>query len=104
MTERFSFADMVILAVERFANYIPLDVKSVFTWYMEQKGVENPERFIQQVPQIPQEIQNILMQQPDVQQMIQEVEERKIKNVQPIEQETPQEELESLAQKTEANI
>ena len=104
MTERFSFADMVILAVERFANYIPLDVKSVFTWYMEQKGVENPERFIQQIPQIPQEIQNILMQQPEVQQMIQEFEQEKARNVQPIEQETPQEELESLAQKTEATI
>ena len=104
MTERFSFADMVILAVERFANYISLDVKSVFTWYMEQKGVENPERFIQQIPQIPQEIQNILMQQPEVQQMIQEFEQEKAKNIQPIEQETPQEELESLAQKTEASV
>ena len=29
MTERFSFADMVILAVERFANYIPQIIYSI---------------------------------------------------------------------------
>ena len=53
MTERFSFADMVILAVERFSNHISLDVQSIFVWYMEQKGVENPERFLQATQQIP---------------------------------------------------
>lgn len=105
MTERFSFADMVILAVERFANYIPLDIKSVFTWYMEQKGVENPERFIQQVPQIPQEIQNILLQEPVVQQMIQGANDAKAKkNSNQTQQKTPQEELESIARSQEATI
>ena len=108
MTERFSFADMVILAVERFANYIPLDVKSVFTWYMEQKGVENPERFIQQVEQIPQEVQDILMQDPTVQQMIQGANDAKAnRNLTPISQETqktPQEELEAIAQRQHAQI
>ncbi len=70
MTERFSFADMVILAVERFANHIPLNVQSVFVWYMEQKGVENPERFLQSVQEIPPEVQQILLQNPAVQEMI----------------------------------
>lgn len=96
MSERFSFADMVILAVERFANYIPLDIKSVFTWYMEQKGVENPERFIQQVPQIPQEIQNILLQNPEVQQMIQGAKDAKA-SLTAASQKTPQEEYPSKA-------
>ena len=102
MTERFSFADMVILAVERFSNHIPLDVKSIFTWYMEQKGVENPERFIQQVPEIPQEVQQILLQNPAVQQMIQSVEEQKVSE--PSSQKSPQEEIEALAQKQEMQI
>ncbi len=104
MNERFSFADMVILAVERFANHIPLDVKSIFTWYMEQKGVENPERFIQQVEQIPQDVQNVLLQDPIVQQMIAESNDAKAKNIQPVEQKTPQEELETIAHQQEATI
>lgn len=105
MTERFSFADMVILAVERFAKYVPLNVKTIFTWYMEQKGVDNPERFIQQVPQIPQEIQSILLQDPVVQQMIQGVNDAKSNNVvSAVEQKTPQEELESIAHQQEAAI
>jgi len=70
MTERFSFADMVILAVERFANHIPLNVQSVFVWYMEQKGVENPERFLQSGQEIPPEVQQILLQNPAVQELI----------------------------------
>jgi hypothetical protein len=105
MTERFSFADMVILAVERFAKYVPLNVKTIFTWYMEQKGVDNPERFIQQVPQIPQEIQSILLQDPVVQQMIQEANNAKSNNIlSAVEQKTPQEELESIAHQQEATI
>ncbi len=104
MTERFSFADMVILAVERFSNHIPLDVKSIFVWYMEQKGVENPERFIQQMPQIPQEVQNILLQEPRVQQMIQGLNDAKAQNTPPASQKTPQEELESIARSQEATI
>ncbi|MBR1775949.1 hypothetical protein IJ750_02605 [bacterium] len=79
MTERFSFADMVILAVERFANHIPLNVQSIFVWYMEQKGVENPERFLQPMPEIPPEVQQILLQNPAVQELIRESEEEKSK-------------------------
>ncbi len=39
-------ADMVVQVIERFAKAIPLDLQEVFTWYFEQKGVENPERFL----------------------------------------------------------
>ena len=77
MSERFSFADMVILAVERFANHIPLNVQSVFVWYMEQKGVENPERFLQSGQEIPPEVQQILLQNPAVQELINNIQAQK---------------------------
>lgn len=44
--EKSQRADMVAQVVERFAKVIPLDVPEIFTWYFEQKGVENPERFL----------------------------------------------------------
>ena len=77
MSERFSFADMVILAVERFANHIPLNVQSIFVWYMEQKGVENPERFLQSGQEIPPEVQQILLQNPVVQELINNIQAQK---------------------------
>lgn len=79
MTERFSFADMVILAVERFSNHIPLNIQSIFVWYMEQKGVENPERFLQPMKEIPMEVQQVLLQNPAIQKMIQNAETEKTK-------------------------
>ena len=39
-------ADLVVSAVERFAQLIPLNIQEIFTWYFEQKGVDNPERFL----------------------------------------------------------
>lgn len=86
MSERFSFADMVILAVERFSNHIPLDVQSIFVWYMEQKGVENPERFLQTVKEIPLPIQQMLMQNPEIQQMVEQFENEKTNQKQTIPQ------------------
>ena len=41
-------ADLVVSAVERFAQVIPLNIEEIFLWYFEQKGVDNPERFLQQ--------------------------------------------------------
>ena len=35
-------------AVEKFAQLIPLNIQEIFTWYFEQKGVDNPERFLAQ--------------------------------------------------------
>ena len=40
-------ADLVVSAVERFAQLIPLNVQEIFLWYFEQKGVDNPERFLE---------------------------------------------------------
>ena len=39
-------ADLVIASVEKFAQAIPLNLQEIFIWYFEQKGVDNPERFL----------------------------------------------------------
>ena len=39
-------ADLVLSAVEKFAQVIPLNLQEIFIWYFEQKGVDNPERFL----------------------------------------------------------
>ncbi len=39
-------ADLVVQAVERFNNLIALNLEEIFVWYFEQKGVDNPERFL----------------------------------------------------------
>ena len=44
--EKSQQADLVVSAVEKFAQVIPLNIQEIFTWYFEQKGVENPERFL----------------------------------------------------------
>ena len=100
MTEKFSFADMVILAVERFSNHIPLNIQSIFVWYMEQKGVENPERFLQPMKEIPMEVQQVLLQNPAIQEMIQKAETEKLnqKNVTPEPVEIPRGSAESKMQ------
>jgi len=35
-----------VSAVERFAQAIPLNMQEIFLWYFEQKGIDNPERFL----------------------------------------------------------
>lgn len=69
-TERSNKADLVAQAVERFANFVPLNVPEVFTWYMEQKDIENPERFLQQQNTIPLEVQQIMMNDPNLKAII----------------------------------
>ncbi len=39
-------ADMLVAAVEKFSQQIPLNLEEIFVWYFEQKGVDNPERFL----------------------------------------------------------
>ncbi len=48
IAERTNFADMTAMAIEKFAQAIPLNMEQIFVWYLEQKGVENPQRFIAQ--------------------------------------------------------
>lgn len=69
-TERSNKADLVVQAIERFAQFVPLNVPEIFTWYMEQKDVENPERFLQQKEVIPAEIQEVLLQDPAIRELV----------------------------------
>ena len=48
LSEKYSNADMLVQAVEKFSSLIPLNIQEIFLWYFEQKGVENPERFLTQ--------------------------------------------------------
>lgn len=79
-TERSNKADIVAQICEKFAQFLPLNAQELFTWYMEQKDVENPERFIQQQNTIPMEIQELLLQDPQIQQIIQNFEAQKQQN------------------------
>ena len=69
--ERSNKADLVVQAIQQFAQHIPLNVQEIFTWYFEQKGVENPERFLQNQNTLPQPVQDALMQIPQVAQLAQ---------------------------------
>ena len=83
-TERSNKADIVVNACKEFAQFIPLNGQELFTWYMEQKDVENPERFLQNQNLMPVEMQDALMQRPEYQQLAQVIEMQK-------ENEAPQE-------------
>ena len=45
-TQKSEQADLVVQAIEKFASLIPLNLQEIFVWYFEQKGVDNPERFL----------------------------------------------------------
>lgn len=70
IAERIDTATNTVTAIREFAEYLPIDAKELFIWFMEQKGVENPERFIQGTNQIPIEVQQVLLQDPKVQLLI----------------------------------
>ena len=76
-TERSNKADLVAEAAERFANFVPLNAQELFTWYMEQKDIENPERFLQQQDTIPIELQQMLMQNPQIKQIVEMFQQQK---------------------------
>lgn len=76
-TERSNKADLVAQATEKFAQFVPLNAQEVFTWYMEQKDVENPERFLQQQDTIPSELQQLLLQNPAIRQLVDNYEAQK---------------------------
>lgn len=76
-TERSNKADLIVQSIERFAQFVPLNIPEIFTWYMEQKDVENPERFLQQQNIIPAEIQAELIKNPQIQALIANFEQQK---------------------------
>ena len=69
-SERFNFVDMIAQSVQMFVKAgLQINREDFFTWYMEQKGVENPERFLMG-EMIPPEIQQIMMQNPIIANMV----------------------------------
>lgn len=70
INEKFNYADMVVMAIERFAKFVPIDTQAAFVWYMNQKGVEDPEKFLQMQEEIPLPVQQQLLQDPTIQQII----------------------------------
>ena len=77
-SERFNYADMVAQAIQMFVKSgLPANLEEIFMWYMEQKGVENPERFIQNLNVIDPQVQKALLENqqlaPIIQAMTQQV-------------------------------
>jgi hypothetical protein len=63
---------MVAQAIQMFVKSgLPANLEEIFTWYMEQKGVENPERFIQNINVIDPQVQQALVQNPQLAPIIQ---------------------------------
>lgn len=75
-TERSNKADLVVNACKEFAQFIPLNGQELFTWYMEQKDVENPERFLQIQQLLEPEVQEALMNNPQLAPIIQQMQEQ----------------------------
>lgn len=95
-SERFNYVDMIGQAVQMFVKSgLQINIDEFFTWYMEQKGVENPERFIMNQETIPPEVQQALLQNPQlapvIQEMIRRVEMAKQGEQLPEDNEVPQE-------------
>lgn len=57
LNDKYNNADMIVQSVEKFSSLIPLNVQEIFLWYFEQKGVENPERFLSRETQVQQDVQ-----------------------------------------------
>ena len=55
INEKSNKADLLVQAIDKFSQKIALDLPEIFVWYFEQKGVENPERFLAQNMQLPQQ-------------------------------------------------
>lgn len=76
-SERFNFADMVVQSCQQFLKAgVPLNAQELFIWFMGEKGVENPERFLMQMQTLAPEVQQALMQNPQIGPVIQEMQQR----------------------------
>lgn len=75
--ERFNYVDMVAQAVQMFVKTgLQININEFFTWFMEQKGVENPERFLQLEQFLSPEVQQALLQNPQLSPVINEMQRR----------------------------
>ena len=43
---RSANADIILQAIDKFTNLLPLNLPEIFVWFFEQKGVDNPQRFL----------------------------------------------------------
>lgn len=76
-SERYNQADMVAQSGQMFLKAgLPLNIEEFFKYYMEQKGVENPERFLMNQQLLSPEVQQALMQNPTLAPVIQEMQNR----------------------------
>lgn len=76
-SERFNFADLIAQSVQMFVKAgLPINLEEYFKFYMEQKGVENPERFLMTQQLLSPEVQQALMQNPQLAPVIQEMQNR----------------------------
>ena len=76
-SERFNYVDMVAQAMQMFVKSgLQANIQEIFIWYMEQKGVENPERFLQNISLIDPMVQQALLQNPQLAPIIQEMQKR----------------------------
>lgn len=70
--ERFNYVDMVAQAMQMFVKSgLQVNMEEIFTWYMEQKGVENPERFLNIQNFLAPEVQQALLNNPTLAPIIQ---------------------------------
>lgn len=75
--ERFNYVDMVAQAVQMFVKTgLQINIEEFFTWFMEQKGVENPERFLNIQQFLSPEVQQALLSNPTLAPVIQEMQKR----------------------------
>ncbi len=75
--ERFNYVDMVAQAVQMFVKTgLQINIEEFFTWFMEQKGVENPERFLNVQQFLSPEVQQALLNNPQLAPIIQEMQKR----------------------------
>ena len=75
--ERFNYVDMVAQAMQMFVKSgLQINIDEFFTWFMEQKGVENPERFLNVQNFLSPEVQQALMNDPTLAPIIQEMQKR----------------------------
>lgn len=76
-SERFNFADMIAQSIQMFLKAgLSVNVEEVFSWYMEQKGVENPDRFMVNQNKLDPQVQEALMSNPQLAPIIQEMQKR----------------------------
>ena len=76
-SERYNYVDMIAQSAQMFLKSgLPINLPEFFKYYMEQKGVENPERFLMEQNLLAPEVQQALMSNPTLAPIIQEMQRR----------------------------